>query len=244
MNSLTHHWTVHILLVVCILLATVKTQRVTSNGLLKAKSSVELHASKTLITYPCPSGALSASRSCPTNFEMQVALTSIATHFDKQARYAYTVTGGRVVGEGSKVTWDLSDAGPGIYTATVEVQDDKKHGALSSVTVTSANCGDCVICDFPCPTLFVTCYDQVKAGTPITCKVTVNSGTSSSPYTYEWSARNSGGDDISERINGRGTSISISTDGLAGETVVSKVELKGLDRSCSNSASGSTRVRP
>jgi hypothetical protein len=81
------------------------------------------------------------------------------------------------------VTWDLSTVRPGIYTATVEVQDNKKHRALSSVIVKPLFCGDCVD-SFMCPPILVTCYDEVKAGTPITCKFLVV-GPSSDLITYE-----------------------------------------------------------
>jgi hypothetical protein len=245
MNSLTHYCGSRVIVLsasVCILLATVTNQIVASNGLVKSKPSVELHASKTLITYGCPRGMHSHSGSCPPIYDVNVALTSITKDFNKQALYVYTVTRGRIVG--SNVVWDLSEAAPGIYTATVEVRDNKKHRALSSVTVTIAMCGDCVHDGLPCPMFFVTCYDQVKAGTPITCKVTVHPGTKSSPITYEWSARSSNGKSLSESISGSGTSISIPTGGLAGQTVYATVELKGLDPTCNSAASGSTVVKP
>jgi hypothetical protein len=141
------------------------------------------------------------------------------------------------------VTWDLSEAGPGIYAATVEVQDNKKHRAVSTVNVTVQLCGDCVD-EWPCPVILVTCYDQVKAGTPITCKVVVGASSRSNPITYEWSARDSSGEDISGRISVRGTYISIPTNGLASHTVYTTVKVNGLDPSCSVVASGSTAVKP
>jgi hypothetical protein len=224
----------------CVLLASLLAQKGSSNGLLKKKSSVVLQASTTLITYPCAPDWHRVSGSCPSN-DFQVALMSIAKDFHKQPLYAYTVGVGRVVGEGSKVTWDLSGVGPGIYTATVEVQDDRKHRALSSVIVKIENCGDCVD-SFMCPPIVVTCYDEVKAGTPITCKVVV--GPSSDLITYEWSARDSSGEDLSGRISRRGTSISIRTDGLGGQNIRATVEVKGLDPSCSGTATSSTVVKP
>lgn len=228
----------------CVLLVSVMVQNGASSGLLKKKSSVELHASTASITYPCPPDGHSISHSCPFTAEHQIGLTALTKDFNKQSIYAYTVTGGRVVGEGSKVAWDLSGVGPGFYSATVEVQDNKKHRALSSVTVKIENCSDCVISDFPCPTIVVTCYDEVKAGIPITCEVAVGTATRSNPITYEWSARDSSGADLSGRIGGQGTSISITTDGLGGTTVTATVEVKGLDRSCWRTASSSTAVKP
>jgi hypothetical protein len=147
----------------CVLLASVMTQKGSSKGLLKKKPSVVLQASTTLITYPCPPDGHSMSGSCPSTADLQVALTAMAKDFNKPPLYAYAVTGGRVVGEGSKVTWDLSGVWPGSYTATVEIQDDKKHRAFSSVIVKIVNCPDCVISCFLCPTITVICSDEVKA---------------------------------------------------------------------------------
>ena len=228
----------------CVLLITVVAQQGISKGL-NRNPSVELQASTTLITYPCPPGGRSVSGSCPSTLNLQVALTAIAKDFNKQPSYAYTVGSGRVDGEGSKVTWDLSGLWPGSYTATVEVQDNKKHRAFSSVIVKIVNCPDCVISDEPCfATIVVSCYEEVKAGTPITCKVVLGQGLRSDSLTYEWSARDSSGEDLSERISRRGASISIPTNNLAGQTVYVKVEVEGLDPSCARTASGSTKVKP
>ena len=224
----------------CVLLASGMAQK-GSNGLLKKKPSVVLQASTTLITLPCSESSQSISRSCPYTINSQVALTAVTKNFNKQILYAYTVGGGRVVGEGSQVTWDLGGVWPGIYTATVEVQDHKKHRALSSVTVKIVNCGDCVN-SFHCPTIVVTCYDEVKAGTPATCKVVVRP--SSDLITYEWFARDSSGEDLSVRVSGRGTSISIPSNGLGGKNITVMVEVKGLQPSCGQNASSSIAVKP
>jgi hypothetical protein len=224
----------------CILLASVITQNGSSTGLLKKKPSVVLQASTTTLRLPCPPDDHSISRSCPPN-DFQVALTSIAKDFHKQPLFVYTVGAGRIVGEGNTVTWDLSGVGPGFYSATVEVQDNKKHRALSSVTVTIANCGDCVD-SFPCPPFLVACYDQVKAGTLAVCAAKM--WPSSDLVTYVWSVNASSGEDLSGRISGRGASILIPTNGLAGQTVYVKVEVKGLDPSCGTTASSSMVVKP
>jgi hypothetical protein len=224
----------------CVLLGSAAVQKSSSNILLK-KPSVVLQASTTSITLPCPGDGESMSRACPSTAELQVALTSIAKDFNRQSTYAYTVGGGRVVGEGSKVTWDLSEAGPGIYTATVEVQDNKKHRSLSSVIVTVSFCGDCVISNW-CSPITVICYDEVKTGTPITCKVVI--GPTRDVPTYEWSARTWNGEDLSARISGRGKYVSIDTKGLGGQNVKTTVEVKELPPYCGRTASGSTVVKP
>jgi len=229
------------ILLLCILLASVMTQNGSSTGLLKKKPSVVLQPSTTLITYPCPPDSYSISRACPSTADFQIGLTSIPRDFSKQPAYAYTVAAGRIVGEGIKVTWDLNDVGPGLYTATVQVRDNNKHRAVSSVTVTITNCGDCID-RWVCPTMVVTCYDQVKAGTLAVCTITMRP--SSELVTYEWSVNASSGEDLSGRISRRGPSISIPTNGLAGQTVYVKVEVKGLDPSCGTTASSSMVVKP
>jgi hypothetical protein len=224
-----------------VLLPAVMARHEASNGFLGKKPSVVLQASKTSVTYPCPPRFHSTSRSCPTTVDMQVALTSLAKGFSKPT-YSYNVGGGRIIGEGSNVTWDLSDARPGFYRAIVEVQDNKKHRAVASVNVKVGSCDDCVNSE-PCSAPVVICYNEVKAGTPITCKVEIGPRSDPVPLTFEWSARDSSGNDLAERINRRGEYVSIRTEGLGGQSVTATVEIKGLDPSCPRILSGSTVVR-
>jgi hypothetical protein len=230
---------------VCFVLASGMLQDGESAALLSAKRSVELRASKTVLTYPCPPGGCSASRTCPTTADFQVSLTATSRGLNKQSVYVYTVTGGGIVGEGSKVTWDLSNVWPGFYFVTVEVKDDKQHRAAATANVTVQACGDCLTDCFEwCPTILVQCYDEVKVGTPITCKVVMQSSGRPPAPTFEWSARDSSGEDISGRISGQGGSISIRTDGLGGRHLTTTVKVRGLDPSCNDTASGSTAVKP
>ena len=69
----------------CVLLASVLAPNGASNGLVKTRPSVDLRASTTLITNPCPPGAYSGSRSCPSTADLQVALTAITKAFNKQS---------------------------------------------------------------------------------------------------------------------------------------------------------------
>ena len=226
-----------------VLLPAVMAKPEVSNGFVGKKPSVVLQASKTSITYPCPPSWHSTSRSCPTTVDMQVPLTALATGFSKPT-YSYTVGGGRIIGEGSNVTWDLYDAGPGFYRAIVEVQDNKKHRAVASVDVKVLACNDCIPhepCFYP---IVVSCYDRVNAGTPITCKVVVQPQSGPGPFTFEWSARDSSGGDLTERITARGSYVSIRTEGLGGQRVTATVEIRGLDPSCWRTYSSVTVVKP
>jgi hypothetical protein len=133
---------------------------------------------------------------------------------------------------------------PGIYTATVEVRYNKKHRAVSSVTVTVKECRDCVS-DHTCfcPPLSVMCYDEVMAVTPIMCKVAMPQQRECATQ-FVWSALDSTDQDLIERLTARDNYLSIATEGLAGRTVYATVEVKGLDPSCNRTASSKTKVKP
>ncbi|HYW70937.1 MAG TPA: hypothetical protein VE961_07885 [Pyrinomonadaceae bacterium] len=222
-------------------LVSVMIQVRAANDLAVNKPSVELRPARTSITYPCPPCMHSISRACATDYDPRVHLTASANGFNQRVVYSYSVTGGQVVGEGNEVVWDLTHSGPGVYHATVEAQD-KKHRASAPATVTISFCPDCVDGDCHCPAIAVNCYDQVKAGTAITCKAAFSGARSRT--TFEWSARASNDEDLSPRIKNTGEYISIPTDDLAGRTVYVRVDVIGLDPTCSRSASASTVVKP
>src|SRR5438067_374397 len=204
----------------CVLFLSVASQRASSTALSGSKPSVELHASRTTIIYPCPSDSYSASRSCPLTIDLRIPLVATSKGFDKDFVYSYSGIAGQIVGEGSKVVWDLSGAWSGIYIATVEVRDRKNHRAESSVTVTIGLCQDCIFIEILCPTIVATCYDAVKAGTPVTCKVAVMASTRWAPTACAWSARDSDDNDLSASINRQGEYVSIPTKGLGGKAVL------------------------
>src|SRR5262249_39180465 len=123
-------------------------------------------ASTTTITLPCQPGFHSSSGSCPPNFNSTVQLATVASDPDPRdtvLRYTYSVTGGRVTGAGANVTWDLSGAGPGTYTASVEVDDGRGCVSLASTTVAISACHDCAT-PLLCPSVSVSGPDAVAAG--------------------------------------------------------------------------------
>jgi len=126
--------------------------------------TVSVAASMSSITLPCPPGT--SSDSCSASASRSVDLTANAADPDNDTLlYTWTVTGGRVTGEGRTVSWDLSGINAGTYTATVEVNDGNAHTVSSSTTVTVA---ECTGCRPPCPTVSVSCPSDVDQGSPIT----------------------------------------------------------------------------
>ena len=98
-----------------------------------------LAASTTTITLPCQPGFHSTSGACPASVSTNVSLTTTASDPDGDTLlYSYTVTGGRISGEGANVSWDLSGVGPGTYTASVDVDDGCGCITAATTTVTIA----------------------------------------------------------------------------------------------------------
>jgi len=189
-------------------------------------------ASTSSITLPCPEGT--SSNSCPTSANLVLQLNVVASDPDNDVLvYSWTVTGGKITGDGKNVTWDLTGALPGTYTATVQVSDGTHPPVPGSTSVTIANCPNC---EKPaCPTVNVSCPDSVNQGEPIT--FTANFSGSGS-VTYNWSVS------AGTISSGQGTSsITVNTDGAGGQTVTATVDVGGMDPSCSGTKSCSTAVK-
>ena len=170
---------------------------------------------------------------------MSVGLTANATDPDGDTLlYTYTVSGGRVTGEGANVSWDLSGVGPGKYTATVEVDDGCGCISFSSTEVTIAGCPDCIP-NFVCPTVAVSCPDSVMDGSPVTISATVTTPGTPPVSTYNWSVS------AGTITSGQGTSsITVDTGGKGGSTITATVEVGGPDPSCTRTWSCSVPVSP
>ncbi|MEK6337281.1 MAG: hypothetical protein AABM67_20355 [Acidobacteriota bacterium] len=194
--------------------------------------TASLAASTATVTLPCQPGYHSSSGGCPATANTTVGLTTTASDPDGDTLlYTYTVTGGRITGDGANVSWDLSGVGPGTYTASVEVDDGCGCITASSTTVTIAGCPDCVP-DLVCPTVTAECPSQGKEGTPATVTAKFIQGTPVVTPTYNWTV--SGGTITS----GQGTeSITIDTANTAGTTITATVEVGGVDPSCGRTAS-------
>lgn len=195
--------------------------------------TVTATGSMSSILRPCPPGYNSASCT-PTGSE--VTLTANATDPDNdQMLYTWSVTGGRLSGEGRSVTWDLSGVANGTYTATVEVNDGNQHAASSSATVTVGDCTGCEKPPPPCPVVSVSCPSDVGPGEPITFTASVSGGESGATWTYNWSVS------AGTISSGQGTStITVDTAGLAGQSVTATVSIGGADPSCTGTTASCT----
>jgi hypothetical protein len=182
---------------------------------------------------PCPPGT--SSTSCtPTGSEVTLVANASDPDSD-QLLYTWSVTGGRLSGEGRQVTWDLSGVANGSYTATVEVNDGNQHTATGNTTVTVADCSGCVPPPPPCPVVSVSCPTDVEPNQPITFTASVSGGAAGATWTYNWSVS------AGTISSGQGTStITVDTNGLSGQSVTATVSIGGADPSCTGTTASCT----
>ena len=100
---------------------------------------VSISASTLSITLPCPT--TTSSVNCPSGSE--VMLLASATDPGSELLFTWSVTAGRLRGEGHRVTWDLSGVPAGTYTATVEVNAGNQLTATAATAVALSSCKDC-----------------------------------------------------------------------------------------------------
>ncbi len=194
-----------------------------SEVLNRAPSVDGVDLSDTIITLPCPPGRRSKSGSCNDNRTISVA-TRASDPENDVLTYNYTVSGGRIVGTGANVQWDLSSAQPGTYTITTGVDDGcGVCGKTDTKTIRVEECQDCeVICS--CPTLTISGPASVtKPGDTMTF-----TASSSGDVTYNWTVS------AGTIESGQGTSsITVRTsEAMAGSNVTATVEIGGVDPNC------------
>jgi len=181
----------------------------------------------TTITLPCPPGQTSASGCADSS--RSISVTTVARDPENDVlTYNYTVSGGRVVGTGANVQWDLTTAQPGTYTITAGVDDGcGVCGATKTQTITIRNCPDCVTPVAPC-----NCPTSVDvsgpSGTsqlnqPMTFTASVRGGDGNFNLTYNWTVS------TGTISSGQGTqSITVDTTGVAGGTNVTATVSVGV----------------
>ena len=88
-----------------------------------------------------------------------------------------------------------------------------------------------------CPTISVSCPDEVKDGNLVSFTAYITVGTLPTPLTYTWAV--TGG----KIVEGQGTeSIKVDSKGLQGKTITATVDVGGIDPACNRTASCSTPI--
>jgi hypothetical protein len=185
--------------------------------------------SETEVTIPCAAGFRPREGTvCSDDLSVNVATTAVDVENDVLT-YSYTVTGGRVVGQGANVSWDLSGVRPGTYTITSAVDDGcGLCGQTQTRTITVREC-DCVeieVC--ACPTLSVTGPSEVTApGGTMTFTANLSGGNQEG-ITYSWSVS------AGSIVEGQGTPsirVQVPSDGSV-TNVTATINIGGTQTAC------------
>ena len=159
----------------------------------------------------------------------------------KPLRYKWTVSGGRLdTYDATDVIWDLSDAAPGVYNASVTLESgpvgDPLCTAFTSTKVVVRNCPP------PpklCPNITINCPDVQQAGTPITFTASVSGGTPGVTPVYNWKVS------AGSILTGQGTpTITVDTAGLSGQPISATVEVEGYNLECRAQCQASVPTLP
>ncbi len=204
----------------------------------QTEESDEIVLDKKVACQPCPPEyRCLPNPNCPdANSNMTIAVSAVKPKND-QLKYEYTVSGGRVIGGGAEVLWDLTGAQPGTYQIKVDIED-KSTGKKQTETETIAveyfkDGGDC-----SCPTLTVKALKpSIKAGETVTFVANIEGG-SEDRITYNWKIS------AGEIIEGQGTPIiRVATNfKMASKTVKATVEMEGVCEVCPKTESADARI--
>ena len=195
---------------------------------------VVISPSTSLIKF-CPPWTRSMDN-CPASREVELSVNVPVPAVDIKLLYVWTVTAGRIRGEGQKVIWDLNDAAEGTYTANVEVTDDKGLTGTASTKATIAMC-NCFTLESPCPTVSVSCPSIAESNHSMQFHADVYGGDPTVTSTYTWSV-NAG------KISScQGTStITVDASDVTSGSVTAKVSIGGHEANCVNTTSCTTRT--
>lgn len=182
----------------------------------------ELKLSAEELVLACPPGHMPGRHQPSASMVLDVSTAAFDAENDLIA-YRYTVSGGRIVGEGAQVKWDLSDV-PGAGTYRIDVGADDGSGVFGGirnrlVTVLGCEIGDCF-----CPTIGIAGPETVEAKATVLFTANVEGGTQSNPVTYEWAV--TGG----RIVEGQGTpwvKVLVAPDGGPADARV-RVKIGGL----------------
>lgn len=105
---------------------------------------IELNLSSNEITISCSKFDSTQNKSC-SDSSREISVNAVSTDWETGLlTYNYHVSGGKIIGKGSKVIWDLSGVKPGTYKITAGVDDGCGIcGITITKTVVVKECPDC-----------------------------------------------------------------------------------------------------
>ena len=194
-------------------------------------NTLEITASRTLVKLPPPRPDLLLPNCELTESEVKLSATFTSPQ-KTEMNFTWQVPVGRLIGNGRKVTWDLSRVREGTYTVTVEASDKHKHTISSSLPVTVVICPGWLPDPPPCPTVSIVCRSKADAKGPLTFEANVQGGDVDLVPTYQWSVS------AGKISAGQATKkITVDATGVSDEFVTATVLLGGVDPLCPATAS-------
>jgi TIR domain/Carboxypeptidase regulatory-like domain len=125
-------------------------------------TSIKLDKSDVIIACPVGFRPRNAGADCPDDMSVKVSTSAVNPNPNGELVYSYTVSGGRIVGTGANVVWDLSGVAAGTYNITAAADNGAGFGATKTETISVGSC-DCELeplsptptpgSDCDCPTL-------------------------------------------------------------------------------------------
>lgn len=150
----------------------------------------------------CPSPETSGRYVCQSENQSVTVTTTANDPEDDPLIYNYEVSAGRIVGNGSKVVWDLGGVEPGDYTFTVMVDDGcGVCGQPRQERIKIVDCSDCLQRAPLCSQATISASQStIKEGETITFTASVfAAGIEDDKLKYDWKIS------AGEIISGRGT---------------------------------------
>lgn len=127
---------------------------ISKNFILSAQTQVSVESvsvSNNIVSTICPMPDLVPpieGRACGEEQTHVKVSVKISAENENNLTFYYVISGGKIIGNGSEVIWDLSQTRPGRYSITVGVGKDN---VLSGKTLTkSVDIEECGGCDPPC----------------------------------------------------------------------------------------------
>ena len=145
-------------------------------------------------------------------------------------RYHWTTNGGRIVGEGPSVLWDLASVTSGYYKAFLQIETGSNDDHCEAFASTNVLVNPCPPPKPVCPSVQIICPPSVAVDQPLTFTSNVTGGTNVGTAIYDWKVS------AGTIIEGQGTpTIKVDTTGLAGQTVRATLSMGGYALECSDS---------
>jgi|GEM_PF-3517049 len=197
---------------------------------LNTPPKVEPTLSSSTVYLPCADGKF--PEDCPNEEKALIDISANATDPDGDTLlYTYSVTGGKIIGDGYKVQWDLSGVKAGKHTVTIQAED-----GMGGVTTQTK---DIEVFECKCKPKCISLSVGILETNNMTSDVVTFVAALSEPVpnaVYRWTIS------AGKIIKNEGTSIVVDRKGTGGQLVTATLKLEGLPDDCPNTASASTDV--